>query len=193
MNPLLPPNATAVDHAITQACAPLGDLPVPAVWNPHTCPESALPALAWALSVDEWDDTWPLTVRRAVVAAALPIHARKGTVASVKAALTAAGFINPGLGYTAQIYEGTGAAISYDGSHDYDGIAIHGDPDPTAWATYQVILNRPITLAQAASARRLLAAVAPARCHLVAFRNPTSNWLHNGTVIRNGSVSYGVS
>lgn len=190
MNPLLPPNATAQEHAITQACAPLGDLAVPRIWNPYTCPPAALPALAWALSVDEWDDTWPLDVRRATVAAALQIHARKGTVSSIKAALTAAGLINPALGYTAQIYEGAGS-LNYDGTGTYDGVSDHSAGGN--WATYQVVLNRPITLAQAAFARRLLAATVPARCHLAAFLNPTSNWLHDGTVIRDGSVSYGVS
>ncbi len=28
-------------------------------WHPQTCPEALLPWLAWSLSVDEWDESWP--------------------------------------------------------------------------------------------------------------------------------------
>ena len=73
---LLPPNAPPIARAIAAACASLGQLPVPRLWSADTCPEAALPALAWALSVDEWDDAWPLPVRRAVVAAADPHTSR---------------------------------------------------------------------------------------------------------------------
>ena len=63
METLIPPNATANARAIAAACAGLGELPVVGVWNPALCPESALPALAWAMSVDEWSDTWPIDAK----------------------------------------------------------------------------------------------------------------------------------
>jgi len=88
---LLPPNATKAETAIELAAARIGDVPVPvkAVWDPATCPENALPFLAWAFSVDRWDVTWPLAVKRQVVAAAIQVHRVKGTIGAIEDALAA--------------------------------------------------------------------------------------------------------
>jgi phage tail P2-like protein len=92
MNSLLPPNATPQETAIEAATARIADVPVPnaTLWNPATCPAALLPWLAWALSVDEWDGTWPEARQRAVIAASIGVHRRKGTRGAVVAALAAA-------------------------------------------------------------------------------------------------------
>lgn len=62
---------------------------IASLWDPESCPASLLPWLAWALSVDVWDATWPESVRRAVVAAAPGVHRLKGTRAAVQRSLDA--------------------------------------------------------------------------------------------------------
>ena len=88
---ILPPNATALEIALDLQSGRISDLPVlhHTAFNPWTCPESVLPYLAWALSVDVWDSSWPINRRRAVVAAALRVHRRKGTPGAVEDALQA--------------------------------------------------------------------------------------------------------
>jgi phage tail P2-like protein len=91
---ILPPNATAQETALELATARIAavDNPLRSLWNPATCPEALLPYLAWSMSVDEWNDTWTLERRRAVVAAAYQVHAVKGTVGALKTALNAIDF-----------------------------------------------------------------------------------------------------
>ncbi|WP_242441610.1 phage tail protein I [Pseudoalteromonas piscicida] len=60
-------------------------------WNPATCPEALLPWLAWSLSVDKWDESWPLDTKRAFIANSVKVHKHKGTVGSVKRALASLG------------------------------------------------------------------------------------------------------
>ncbi|KJY96095.1 phage tail protein I [Pseudoalteromonas piscicida] len=60
-------------------------------WHPQTCPEALLPWLAWSLSVDEWDESWPVDTKRAFIANSVKVHKHKGTVGSVKRALAALG------------------------------------------------------------------------------------------------------
>ncbi|MCW9227834.1 phage tail protein I, partial [Klebsiella quasipneumoniae] len=57
---LLPPGASALERRLAQACSGISDLNVPLrdLWNPWKCPASFLPYLAWAFSVDSWDEEW---------------------------------------------------------------------------------------------------------------------------------------
>lgn len=91
MNSLLPNNATPQEEALDLTTARVGgvDVPTKTIWNPETCPADVLPWLAWAFSVDQWDATWTVAQKRAVVAAAIDIHKRKGTPGAVKAAVGA--------------------------------------------------------------------------------------------------------
>ncbi|WMN59289.1 phage tail protein I [Pseudoalteromonas xiamenensis] len=57
------------------------------LWDPHECPEDYLPWLAWALSVDEWDDKWSDAVKREVINQAFSVHRYKGTPAAIEQAL----------------------------------------------------------------------------------------------------------
>lgn len=57
------------------------------LWNPWTCAPDQLPLLAWAWSVDIWNEAWPLARKRKVVAEARVFHERKTTVAGFRMAL----------------------------------------------------------------------------------------------------------
>lgn len=91
MNSLLPHNATPQEIALDLTTARVGgvDVPTKAIWNPETCPEDVLPWLAWAFSVDQWDAAWSIEQKRAIVAASINVHKRKGTPGAVKAAVGA--------------------------------------------------------------------------------------------------------
>ena len=82
---LLPPNRTSFETAADLTGARIDELPVdlPKLVRPYEIPAPHLPWLAWALSVDLWDSTWPEDKRRLLTARALPMHARKGTTASI--------------------------------------------------------------------------------------------------------------
>lgn len=84
---ILPPNATALERAIDRLGAlrlAAIDTPLRALWSAQDCPEHLLPWLAWGLSLDQWDTSWPLYIRRARVASAIAIQRRKGTAQSVR-------------------------------------------------------------------------------------------------------------
>ncbi|KAA5603241.1 phage tail protein I [Roseospira marina] len=92
---LLPPNATALERALEDTTARLDAVPaevIRSLWDPWACPEPLLPWLAWACSVDEWDDAWPEATRRRVIADSYSVHAVKGTVGAVKRALASLGY-----------------------------------------------------------------------------------------------------
>ena len=93
---LLPPSATQTERDISLTCAarcaPITPM-ARALWDPQTCPASLLPWLAWTFSVDRWRATWPESTKRAVVAAAMGVHRRKGTVAAVRQAVEALGTV----------------------------------------------------------------------------------------------------
>ncbi|WP_185843489.1 phage tail protein I [Pseudoalteromonas luteoviolacea] len=88
---LLPSNATRQEKALEQTSARIDDVPVHVgdLWSPERCPAHLLPWLAHALSVDEWDSTWPESIQRTVIAESVPTHRVKGTAGAVKSALTA--------------------------------------------------------------------------------------------------------
>ncbi len=62
-NRLLPVGSSPLEVAAAAACAKLENVPVPLreLWDPLACPLEFLPYLAWALSVDRWDENWPET------------------------------------------------------------------------------------------------------------------------------------
>ena len=88
---LLPPSASLLTQAVAAVCAASAAIPVPlrSLWNPWTCPPDLLPWLAWAFSVDHWDDSWPENIRRRMVADAFYIHRHKGTIAALRRAVSA--------------------------------------------------------------------------------------------------------
>lgn len=182
---LLPPNASAADRAVEQATARPDRLPMPvsSLWSPQTCPPDALPALAWALSVDEWDASWPDDTKRAVISASVMVHRRKGTVGAVLDALTAAGYPD------ARLVEGL-SAHRFDGTQMHNGGITYGNSDH--WAKYTIYMTRPITRDQAGALISILATVAPARCHLGGVNFIEAANSHNGAARYDGTYTYGV-
>ena len=61
--------------------------------EPETCPVHLLPYLAWAFSVDRWDEAWPEDVKRGVVSAAFYIHRHKGTIGAVRRVVEPLGYL----------------------------------------------------------------------------------------------------
>lgn len=90
---ILPSNASAVERAIDRVFADhLESVPVDRIfnqWDPHKCPLSLLGWLAWAVSVDDWNNDWPEDVKRNVIANTIDAHRIKGTESGLNAALSA--------------------------------------------------------------------------------------------------------
>lgn len=181
---LLPANGTAQERALDGATARLGDVPAPIreLWDADTCPADKLAWLAWAFGVDEWDQNWPDEFKRATIKASIAIKRRKGSVWSVRQVLEKAGY------GSIDIVEGL-YGRTHDGSATHNGFITYGDP--TEWAKYRVVLNRPISQAQAAQVRRLLAATAPARSWLQEFVFTEASNTHNGAIRYDGVYSHG--
>jgi len=108
---LLPNNSTPFEEALEQTVS----RPVPSnlqtIWHPDNCPEHLLGVLAWGLAIEEWDDNWPLEVKRKVCRTAIEVHQHKGTVHAIKTALDSLNasidlvewFENGGQPYTATL------------------------------------------------------------------------------------------
>ncbi|HDC4602411.1 TPA: phage tail protein I [Enterobacter cloacae] len=95
MNSLLPPGSSPLERRLAQTCSGISDLQVPLrdLWNPATCPVKFLPYLAWAFSVDRWDEGWAESVKRRVVQDAFYIHQHKGTTSAVRRVVEPFGFL----------------------------------------------------------------------------------------------------
>ncbi len=183
---LLPETSGRAENALADAVASQFRFPIDArhLWNPHRCPAALLPWLAYALSVDEWNEAWPEGLKRNVIAASIEIHRRKGTVWAVRRAIDAAGFGD------AVLVESFGVQ-NYDGGFDHDGDHDHAAADH--WAEYRLILTRPVTIEQADTVRRIAGAVAPARCHLKALDFTRALNLYDGSIAHGGTFSHGVA
>lgn len=92
---LLPPNASYAERNLSKAIARLSDIPmmVRQSWNPDTCPVELLPWLAWAFSVDEWDDEWDEKAKRKVIRNAHYVHRKKGTLSAIRRAIEPLGYL----------------------------------------------------------------------------------------------------
>lgn len=183
-NRLLPPNATAIERGFDDAGSRVTELPVPVgdIWNPAACPGHLLPWLAWALSVDRWDDAWSVQQQRAVIAASVEVHRRKGTIGAIRAALAAEGYGG------ATVIEAIGNH-DFDGTYDHDGAIVY---EPRGhWAEYRVIMDRPVSIGQADGIRAVLEQVAPARCHLESLEFVAAAHLYNSEIVYDGSFTHG--
>ncbi|MDO5606696.1 MAG: phage tail protein I [Paracoccus sp. (in: a-proteobacteria)] len=183
MTSLLPPNSTAAERAIEAATDRPVAVPVADLWSPERCPSALLPWLAWALSIDNWDADWSDEVKREVIAASVEVHRHKGTVWAMRRALTVAG-----LG-DADIQEGW-SARAHNAVLTFNGAANHQSSDH--WAEYRVNLRRPMSIAQAALARAILTAAAPARCHIKHLSFAEAAHLHDAAISFDGQHTFGV-
>ena len=93
---LLPPNASQLLRDLESVFGDSFDLPTlnRYVVNPDLAPAHVLPWLAWALSVDDWSDSWPEQIRRNVIKASVEVHRKKGTIGALKKALQAFNYEN---------------------------------------------------------------------------------------------------
>jgi len=182
-DPLLPPNQKPIEAAAgLSMVADLHPEALRQLWNPKTCPVSLLPWLAWALSVNEWDDSWQTSVKRQVITESVAIHRQKGSVASIHRALAAAGYPYARVDEQRHGHRRNGSIIR-------DAWPLHGGSQPFV---YRVVLNGLISIRQAAQIRRILVNTAPARCRLHSLDFRGASFLHNKFAIRDGSYTRGV-
>lgn len=181
---LLPPNATQLERAIEQTQLRFSPPAiVPTLWNARTCPVNLLPMLAWATSIEDWDYQWPEEQKRAAIEASPELHRRKGTPYAIEAALTVRGQPDAILIERADCVVRNGSALR-------NGYRRRGGP--SQWATYRIILQRPITLDQAATITAMLTTVTRNCCHLVALDYTRAALRHNGATTRNGQYTRGI-
>lgn len=190
---LLPPNATEQERSLEAVTArtvsPEGawsgvesnstgvPLPINALWDTDKCPASLLPWLAWAMGVGAWSEDWPESVKREVIRSALDVLRRKGTITSIRRAISSAGFGD------ATLVEGTiGSTPS---------ASVPGYQPTNLWACYKFALSKPISNAQAAEVRTILSHTAPARCNLAELGFTTASNLYNDVIKHDGSYNYG--
>jgi len=90
---LLPDSATHFERELAALSAELDDIDpivIETLWDAWRCPAALLPWLAWALSVDVWEDGWAEPVKRQAIADSPDYHRIKGTVQAVTSALALA-------------------------------------------------------------------------------------------------------
>ncbi|QVM95604.1 phage tail protein I [Pseudomonas sp. SORT22] len=93
MDSLLPLNSTDLEQAIEAAGFETTDVPLRTLYNPDTCPAHLLHQLAWAWSVDRWDETWPEAIKRSVIRSAFYVHAHKGTIGALRRVVEPLGYL----------------------------------------------------------------------------------------------------
>lgn len=93
MTSLLPLNSTALERAIEAAFVDASDIPLRLLYNPDTCPAPLLHQLAWAWSVDRWDDSWSEAIKRSVIRSAFFVHAHKGTLGALRRVVEPFGYL----------------------------------------------------------------------------------------------------
>jgi len=187
MSDLLPQNSTFIERTLASTQQHLSELPVDTryIRSPEHCPAALLPFLAWELSVDDWNPNWGVDVKRRVIANSIAVHRRKGTRGAVRRALEA--IFGEGA-FT--IVEGANAG-TYNGAKLHDGTSFYGKPEN--WAVYSVFVTRPLSIAQAAEVRRVLASVAPARCELLALNYTQALNAYDNTIRYDNTYTHGVA
>ncbi|NWF07937.1 phage tail protein I [Pseudomonas salomonii] len=93
MKSLLPLNGTTLERAIEAATDEVTEIPLRTLYNPDTCPVAYLPLLAWAWSVDRWDNNWSEAVKRSVIRSSFFVHAYKGTVGALRRVVEPLGYL----------------------------------------------------------------------------------------------------
>lgn len=93
--PLLPGNSTLLEKRAAECLqqAVKNPLIIADLINPQKCPEHLLPYLAWAFSVDKWDEQWSEEVKRIAIESAFIIHKQKGTLTAIKRVIEPIGYL----------------------------------------------------------------------------------------------------
>lgn len=93
MHSLLPLNSTPLERAVEAASNEDLKVTLRTLYNPDTCPANLLHQLAWAWSVDRWDDTWPEAIKRSVIRSSFYVHAHKGTIGALRRVVEPFGYL----------------------------------------------------------------------------------------------------
>ena len=174
---LLPPNATpwelAVESMLRETYLPVDDnlhikMPIIDAWNPDEIPAHLLPYLGINLSV-EVDDALPEEEQRNLLKAAFGIHSYEGTPQALLDIIIALGFAG---------------AVIQEGVEDPSDMTTH-------WAHYSILINQPITIAEAQRMVELVKDAAPSRCNLVSVDVSASAQVYDSTLTYDGANTYG--
>ncbi len=92
---LLPTGSTTLEKRAAQIMKSAVENPViiADLINPDRCPVHLLPYLAWAFSVDKWDENWSEEVKRIAIKQSFFIHKHKGTIVAVKRVVEPIGYL----------------------------------------------------------------------------------------------------
>jgi len=112
MKSLLPINSTQLERAIEAASSDQTVIPLRSLYNPGTCPVHLLPHLAWAWSVDRWDDRWTEVAKRNAVRASFYIHSRKGTIGALRRVVEPLGYLLEVIEWWQTVPEGPPATFA---------------------------------------------------------------------------------
>lgn len=93
MKSLLPLNSTQLERAIEAAIDETTEIPLRTLYDPDTCPAHLLYQLAWAWSVDRWDEAWSEEVKRSVIRSSFYVHAHKGTIGALRRVVEPFGYL----------------------------------------------------------------------------------------------------
>ena len=112
MKSLLPINSTQLERAIEAASVDRTVIPLRSLYNPTTCPVHLLPHLAWAWSVDRWDDRWTEAAKRNAIRASFYIHSRKGTIGALRRVVEPLGYLLEVIEWWQTVPEGPPATFA---------------------------------------------------------------------------------
>lgn len=92
---LLPTGSTQTEINAEQSIASVSEIPAPLrqLWDADTCLASLLPYMAWAFSVNRWDETWSEATQRNVVKQSYFVHRHKGTIGALRRAVEPMGYV----------------------------------------------------------------------------------------------------
>lgn len=95
ITPLLPTGSSELEQKAAEVLqeAVRNPIVIADLINPDRCPEKFLPYLAWAFSVDKWDEHWSEQVKRIVIKQSFFIHKHKGTIAAIKRVVEPIGYL----------------------------------------------------------------------------------------------------
>lgn len=116
MTRLLPPNARQLEVLAAQALAQIERVPVPIrdLINPDRCPVALLPYLAWAFSVDRWQESWSEATKRKVIKSAYFVHAHKGTIGALRRVVEPLGYLIRVIEWWQTVPEGVPGTFALD-------------------------------------------------------------------------------
>lgn len=133
----------------------------------------------FSLMGDGWEFAKTENEQRELIKGAIEIHRHKGTPWAIKRTLALLGYGDCELQERYNYYEHD-RTIKHDGTKRY-GIGGH-------WTHYRLIMQKPISQAEAERIKTLLMAVAPLRCKLVSI--DLANIRHNRTIKHDGTYTY---